>query len=87
MKKIGGVLGFAVSFQRYLEAVDPNDSDEETARHFKPLIGKLLALSKSPDYIVNKGHYFGTAYLPASEGEPGLSDADKLALIEFLKTF
>jgi hypothetical protein len=54
-------------------------SDEEAAAIFKQgdLINQMLALSKCPDFIVNKGHYFGT----------NLSDADKLALIEFLKTF
>jgi len=44
----------------------------------------LLSLSKCPDYVVNKGHYFGTQYLGE---EPGLSDTDKRALIAFLKTF
>jgi hypothetical protein len=44
----------------------------------------LLALNKCPDFEVNRGHYFGTGRTP---GEPGLSDSDKLALIEFLKTF
>ena len=87
MKKTWGVIGFALSMQRYLESVNPDDSDELTAQKFAPLVPKLMALSKAPDFIVNKGHYFGTAYLPAKEGEPGLSDADKLALIEFLKTF
>lgn len=87
LKKLGGVLKFAVSFQRYLEAVSPDDSDAATARHFAPLVPKLLALSKCPDYVVNKGHYFGTAYLPASEGERPLTDAEKNDLIEFLKTF
>jgi hypothetical protein len=43
----------------------------------------LMDLSKCPDYIVNRGHYFGTALAP----EPPMTDQDKLALIEFLKTF
>jgi hypothetical protein len=43
-----------------------------------------MALSKCPDLIVNRGHYFGTSY---STEEPPLSDDDKRALIEFLKTF
>jgi hypothetical protein len=47
----------------------------------------LLEVSKCRDFIVNKGHYFGTDFLPADEGEPGLPDADKHALIAFLKTF
>jgi hypothetical protein len=44
---------------------------------------KLLAVSKCPDFVVNRGHYFGTSLF---KEEPGLSDADKRALIEFLKT-
>ena len=43
----------------------------------------LLAVSKCPDFIVNRGHYFGTEYF---KEEPGLSDSDKHALIAFLKT-
>ena len=44
---------------------------------------KLLSVSKCPDFVVNKGHYFGTEYLGDDQG---LSDDDKHALIEFLKT-
>jgi len=44
---------------------------------------QLLELSKCPDFVVNRGHYFGTSFF---KEEPGLSDADKWALIEFLKT-
>jgi hypothetical protein len=46
-------------------------------------IETMLSLSKCKDFVVNKGHYFGTNLLPE---EPGLSDADKRALIGFLKT-
>ena len=55
------------------------------------------ALTKCPDYVVNRGHYFGTSQfndtkdLSADEQsfgpEPALSDDDKHALIEFIKTF
>ncbi len=55
--------------------------------NFDQLTELLLSLSKCPDLIVNRGHYFGTDLLDPAEGEPGLSDADKRALIEFLKTF
>lgn len=66
----------------------PRDATDEQAREqFAPLVPRLLALSKCPDFVVNRGHYFGTEYLPASEGEPPLSDADKQALIALLKTF
>ena len=41
-------------------------------------------MSKCPDYVVNRGHYFGTDYF---KEEAGLSDSDKRALIAFLKTF
>jgi hypothetical protein len=44
----------------------------------------MLELSKCPDFVVNRGHYFGTDLF---KEEPGLSDDDKRALIEFLKTF
>jgi hypothetical protein len=43
----------------------------------------MLDVSKCPDYVINKGHYFGTNLLP---DEPGLSDAEKRDLIGFLKT-
>ena len=43
----------------------------------------LLKMSKCPDFVVNKGHYFGTNL---QAGEPALSDDDKRALIAFLKT-
>jgi hypothetical protein len=51
---------------------------------FRQLTDDLLALSKCKDLVVNKGHYFGTSLFPE---EPGLPDADKRALIAFLKTF
>jgi hypothetical protein len=59
-------------------------SDEEAAKVFKNLVPDLIKLSKCPDYVVNRGHYFGTSFF---KEEPTLSDDDKWALIEFLKTF
>ena len=59
-------------------------SDEEAAKVFKDLVPDLLELSKCPDFVVNKGHYFGTALF---KEEPPLSDDEKGALIEYLKTF
>ncbi len=50
----------------------------------RELTDDLLALSKCKDFVVNKGHYFGTSYFYE---ETGLSDGDKNALIGFLKTF
>ncbi|NER39982.1 MAG: hypothetical protein F6J93_39650 [Oscillatoria sp. SIO1A7] len=62
-----------------------NPTDEQARKVFSNLADPLLEVSKSPDFVVNRGHYFGTDYLPASEGETPLSDEDKQALIEFLK--
>ncbi|HWC03056.1 MAG TPA: hypothetical protein VHF87_09800 [Methylomirabilota bacterium] len=69
---------------RDLKKLDGKGSDEEARRAFAPLVPRLLALSKCPDFVVDRGHYFGTSVFTE---EPGLSDEDKRALIEFLKTF
>jgi hypothetical protein len=59
-------------------------SDEQARAMFANSVPDLMKISKCPDYVVNRGHYFGTDMF---KQEPGLSDADKLALISFLKTF
>jgi hypothetical protein len=43
----------------------------------------MLSMSKCPDLVINKGHYFGTSLFAE---EPGLSDTEKRDLIGFLKT-
>ncbi len=43
----------------------------------KDLVPDLLKISKCPDFVQDRGHYFGTK----------LPDADKRALIEYLKEF
>jgi len=67
-----------------LKALPTDATDDDVKRVFGNLAGPLLKYSKCPDFVVNRGHYFGTSYLAE---EPGLSDDDKKALIEFLKTF
>jgi hypothetical protein len=62
-----------------------NPTEEQALTAFGPLAPQLLKLSKCPDFVVNRGHYFGTSFF--KEEPPGLSDDDKRALIEFLKTF
>ena len=52
-------------------------TDEQARQVFANVGEQLFALSKCPDYVVNRGHYFGS----------NLGDADKKALIAFLKTF
>jgi hypothetical protein len=67
-----------------LKDLGPNPSDERASQVFANLADPLLKLSKCPDFVVNRGHYFGT---DAFKEEPGLTDQEKRALIEFLKTF
>jgi hypothetical protein len=82
------------------DLLGPNPTDDQARQVFSNSVDDLLGLSKCPDLVVNRGHYFGTDYLepaerndPAARAQalndrgPGLSDADKRALIEFLKTF
>ena len=80
-----------IKIKHDLERLPKNATDEQARSIMKNLVGPLLAVSKCPDFIVNRGHYFGTGFHdPGADdpvGEPGLSDADKRALIEFLKTF
>jgi hypothetical protein len=49
----------------------------------REIMETMLSMSKCPDLVINKGHYFGTDLF--SE-EPGLSEAEKRDLIGFLKT-
>jgi hypothetical protein len=58
--------------------------NREYGSAFASIAEDMLAVSKCKDLVVNKGHYFGTDYF---KEEPGLNDADKRALIAFLKTF
>jgi len=72
-------------------------SDEQLESRLSSLGRPLLNLSKCPDLIVNRGHYFGTSQFNDQDGlskdeqsfgkEPELSDDDKRALIAFMKTF
>ncbi len=71
------VLSFLKKAIKDLKALPENATDDQAREVFGNLIDPLVALSKCPDYVVNRGHYFGS----------NLSDQDKLALIEFLKTF
>ena len=79
------LLRFGLRLRHDLVAM-PKDADTGKAIEiFTPMARELYELSVCPDYVVNRGHYFGTDRLAAEE--PGLSDPDKRALIEFLKTF
>jgi hypothetical protein len=71
------VLALLVKLAGDLKALPPSASEDQARQVFANLAEPLFRLSKCPDYVVNRGHYFGAT----------LSDADKQALIEFLKTF
>jgi hypothetical protein len=74
-----------VDLKLYLLTLPSNATDEQKVTAIGRKMGSaLLALNKCPDFEVNRGHYFGTGMVP---GEPALSNSDKRALIEFLKTF
>ncbi len=61
-----------------LAKIDNQKLDDHAAKKvFAHLSPKLIKANKCPDFIEDKGHYFGT----------NLSDSDKRALIEYLKTF
>ena len=78
------VLDLLLKMKHDLASLPPGASDEEASKVFANLVPGLLELSKCPDFVVNRGHYFGTSYF---QEEPGLSDDDKRALIEYMKTF
>ncbi len=78
------VLDLLLKMKHDFASLPQNATDADAERIFANVVPDLFALSKCPDYVVNRGHYFGTDLLPE---EPGLSDTDKKALIEFLKTF
>lgn len=91
---------FAALLGKLVENLPPpgqGANDKELLAWLKNLREPLLNLSKCPDFVVNRGHYFGTAKFNETEGlsedeksfgpEPALSDNDKRALIEFIKTF
>jgi hypothetical protein len=82
----GVVFGIKTELEK-LGQKRPDESEDDYNKRaqdaFRPFASSLMSLSKCPDYVVNRGHYFGTGY----DNEAALSDEDKKALIEFLKTF
>jgi len=67
----------------------------KAAQNYALLREPLMTLSKCPDFVVNRGHYFGTELFNAGVtpderswgAEPVLSPADRQALIAYLMTF
>ena len=63
---------------------------EAALRYFMDQMdSSLLGLSKCDDFVVNRGHYFGTPYGPPNRPDGGrnvLTEDEKQGLKEFLKT-
>ncbi len=88
---------FVVTLKADLLTAPAAATDQQLLEKFANLKGPMLKLSKCPDLVVNRGHYFGTAQFNEQDGlsedekafghEPELNDDDKRALIAFLKTF
>jgi hypothetical protein len=72
------LVDFCLKLKKTLAEIKLKNLDPDaTAEVLKTEVGPaLFKISKCPDLVEDRGHYFGT----------GLPDADKLALIEFLKT-
>ena len=100
LERDGQILSLVRKINSDLRALGPNPTDQQAAQVFGNVVENMLSLSKCPDLVVNRGHYFGTDYLePAERADPqlrakalsdrgpALSDTDKHALIEFIKTF
>jgi hypothetical protein len=78
------LLDLLLRIKHDLKALPAGATDDDARKVFANLVDPMLELSKCPDFVVNRGHYFGTDLF---KEEPGLSDEDKRALIEFVKTF
>ena len=78
------VLALLLKAKHDLKSLPAGASAEEQQHTFANLVEPLLELSKCPDFVSNRGHYFGTSYF---KEEPPLADDDKRALIAFLRTF
>src|SRR6185369_8842293 len=75
------ILKLLLDMKRALKQLPQGANDEDVTRILRPPVPQMLQFSKFPDLIVNRGHYFGTDKF---QEEPGLSDDDKRALIEFV---
>jgi hypothetical protein len=83
LEQRGKLVPLLAKAKRDLKSLPAGASDADARKAFAGLVQPLIEVSKCPDFIVNRGHYFGTDYIAE---EPGLNDGDKRALIAFLKT-
>jgi hypothetical protein len=78
------LFGVALGLKGEIDLMRKTTDISERERISVEIQKKLMPMTKCPDFVVNRGHYFGTDRF---DEEPALSDADKEALIAFLKMF
>jgi hypothetical protein len=66
------------------EAKGKPDAEAQKIVFSPEVVEPMMKVSKCPDYIINRGHYFGAAGI---EGEAQLSNVEKAALISYLRSF
>ena len=66
-------------------ASEIQNEEEKLAAFMEEALEPLLQVSKCSDFIVNKGHYFGTEF--EHNGARALTEEEQFALKEFLKHF
>jgi hypothetical protein len=73
------LLNVILKTRSALHKIEQNNLDDAAAAGLlkQEVAPALLKVNNAPDFVEDRGHYFGTT----------LSDDDKKALIEFLKTF
>ena len=99
-KRIGHDFAFSelvLDLARAWPSFDRNGDDASALAFISTFRQPILRLLTCPDFVVNRGHYFGTAQFNSTDGlsndeeawgpEAPLSDDDKRALIELVKTF
>jgi len=80
VRKAGDLAGLLIESVKVMKDIKRQGltGDAATKRWLESnVVKKLYNLNSCPDFIEDKGHYFGT----------DLPDADKRALIEYIKTF
>jgi hypothetical protein len=76
-ERLGTLVGVILKAKGAFRQIERDNLDAgQRARVLRELVPDLLSVSKCPDFVVDRGHEFGA----------DLSDGDKRALIEFLKT-
>ncbi|HVZ10392.1 hypothetical protein [Rhodopila sp.] len=78
------LLRLGLRLRHDMAAMPADATDTQAAEIFTPLGRELYSMSTCPDYVQNRGHYFGTDQFTE---EPALTDSQKRDLIEYLKTF